>query len=167
MLLEQRRLPLGRGAIDLLAVGPGGVTVVGALLLRGRLTVTGGGACALPNGRPATVSHYAHEPARLLVAGRDHTSVVYELERRVNLVRRELTAGWRPAPPVRGALCVAGEWGLAPFAALELHDVVIDGADTIARLIRRPGTFTPAAVTRTAERLGLAFPSAGPRRYAA
>ena len=152
VMLLQRRMPLGRGAIDLVTVGPGGVTVVSVLLLHGRITVT----------RAA-----ARDPARLLVAGRDHTSVVAELEHRVNVVRRELTAGWRPAPSVRGAICVPGEWELAPFAALELHGIVIDGAGTIARLIQRPGDAPAAAITRTAERLRLAFPAAGPRRYAA
>jgi hypothetical protein len=152
VLLPQRRMPLGRGAIDLLAAGPGGVTVVSVLLLHGRVAVTR----AAPR-----------EPARLLVGGRDHTSVVDELERRVNLVRRELTAGWRPGPQVRGAICVPGDWELAPFAALELHGIVIDGAETIARVIGRRGSVPPAAVRRTADRLRLAFPSAGPRRYAA
>ena len=90
-----------------------------------------------------------------------------EVEERVNVVRRELSAGARPAPPVHGALCVPGDWELAPFAALEIGDVTIDGPETVAQLIGRPGELTAPEVARTAERLRRAFPSAGPRRYAA
>jgi hypothetical protein len=147
----RRRMPLGRGSIDVLAVGPGGVTVVNVLLLRGRLTVVPGSL-----GRPW----------RLLVGGHDHTSVVNELEDRLGAVRRELSAGARPAAPVRGGLLVPGDWELAPFASLQLGDVTIDGPETIAQLIGRDGELTPAQVARAADRLRRAFPSAGPRRYA-
>ena len=133
-------------------MGPGGVTVVNALLLSGRLTIV--------PARPGA-------PAQLLVGGHDHTSVVTEVESAVNLVRRALSAGGRPAPPVHGALCVPGDWELAPFATCELRDVTIDGPGTVALIAGRDGSLSAAAVARTAERLQRAFPSAGPRRYAA
>ena len=145
-------MPLGRGSVDLIAVGPGGVTVVNVLLLRGRLTIV--------PGSPGMAW-------RLLIGGRDHTSVVTELEERINAVRRELSTGARPAAPVRGGLCVPGDWELAPFASLQLGDVTIDGPETIAQLIGRDGELTPAQVARATERLRRAFPSAGPRRYSA
>lgn len=152
VLLTRCRMPLGRGSIDLIAVGPGGVTVVSALLLRGRLTI-------------AQPAFSRGGPERLLVAGRDHTAVVDEVERQSLAVSRALVAGARPAPPVRSALCVPGAWGLDPFTSLSLHDVLIDGPEAVARMIRRSGSLRPATVEHCAARLLRAFPTAG--RFAA
>jgi hypothetical protein len=133
LALERRLMPQGRGAIDALLVGPAGITVVA-------------------------------EPAgdRLVAGGRDHTGAVRAVERRALAVTRALTADGRAdrVPAVRGALCLPEGLALVAFTELRLHDVLIDGPQTIAFLSARPGPLTPAQVRALATRLERAFPHA-------
>jgi len=145
----RRRMPMGRGTIDLLTVGPGGITVVNALLVRGStLTVArGGGGFAEPRGQ------------RLLAGDRDHTAAVDNLEREVTAVRQALASDLGGlVPAVRGALCLPEATDLPPFAFLRLHEIVIDGPEAIAYLAARSGELTHEQVLRTARRLERAFP---------
>jgi len=135
----RRRMPMGRGTIDLLTVGPGGITVVGALLVRGtQLTITRG--------------------ARLLAGDRDHTAAAEVVERQVTAVRHALASDGGGVPPVRGALCTPDAIDLPPFASLRLHEVVVDGPEAVAYLAARSGELTPEQVLRTARRLERGFP---------
>jgi hypothetical protein len=144
----RRCMPMGRGTIDLLTVGPGGVTVVGALLVRGTtLTIArAGGGFAEPRS------------TRLLAGERDHTAAADVVERQVTAVRHALAADGGGVPPVRGALCLPDAIDLPAFASLRLHEVVIDGPQAIAYLAARTGELTPEQVLRTARRLERAFP---------
>ena len=63
-------------------------------------------------------------------------------------------------PAVRGALCVPEGLALIAFAELRLHDVLIDGPQTVAFFASRPGPLGPAQVARLAARLERAFPAA-------
>jgi len=151
LVLERRLMPQGRGAIDALFVGPAGVTVVETLLLdrSPRITRMAGGFA---------------EPAgdRLIAGGRDHTGAVRAVERRALAVTRALAADGRAdrVPPVRGTLCVPEGLALVAFTELRLHDVLIDGPQTIAFLAARPGPLAPAQVRALAARLERAFPHA-------
>jgi len=144
----RRRMPMGRGTIDLLTVGPGGITVVGALLVRGtQLTIArGAGGFAEPRG------------TRLLAGDRDHTAAAEVVERQVTAVRHALASDGGGVPPVRGALCTPDAIDLPPFASLRLHEVVVDGPEAVAYLAARSGELTPEQVLRTARRLERAFP---------
>lgn len=149
--LEDRLMPQGRGRIDVLLVGSAGVTVVDALLLdhSPRLARMAGGFA---------------EPAgdRLMAGGRDHTGAVRAVERQVLTVSRALSAHGHAheLPAVRGALCVPDGLALISFTELRLHDVLIDGPQTVAFVATRPGPLGREQVRRLAGRLERAFPSA-------
>jgi hypothetical protein len=149
--LEDRLMPQGRGRIDVLLAGSAGVTVVDALLLdhAPRIARMAGGFA---------------EPAgdRLIAGGRDHTGAVRAVERQVQAVSRVLSAHGRAheLPPVRGALCVPDGLALITFTELRLHDVLIDGPQTVAFVAGRPGPLGPEQVRRLAGRLERAFPAA-------
>ncbi len=149
--LEARLMPQGRGCIDVLLVGAAGVTVVDAVLLNHAPRLA-----RMPGG-------FA-EPAgdRLLAGGRDHTGAVRAVERQVLAVTRALSGHGRAhaLPPVRGALCVPEGLSLSAFTELRLHDVLIDGPQTVAFVASRPGSLGHAQVLRLAARLQSAFPSA-------
>ncbi len=144
----KRRMPMGRGIIDLITVSPGGVTVVGALLVRGStLTIArSGGGFAEPRSN------------RLLADGRDQTFAADVVERQITAVRHALATDGGGVPPVRGALCTQGSIDLPAFASLRLHEIVIDGVHPIAELAGRGGDLTPEHVLRIGRRLERAFP---------
>lgn len=147
-----RCMPMGRGTIDLLTAGPGGVTVIGALPVRGTtLTVrrTGAGGFAEPRG------------LRLLVDGRDQTAAAQLLERQVTAVRHALAEGAHHAlgvPPVRGVLCLPDADGLPPFTSVRVHEVDVDGPEGAAWVAARRGELSAEHVLRLARRLERAFP---------
>lgn len=149
--LEARLMPQGRGCIDVLLVGPAGVTVVDAVLLNHAPRLA-----RMPGG-------FA-EPAgdRLLAGGRDHTGAVRAVERQVLAVSRALSGHGHAheLPSVRGALCVPEGLSLTAFAELRVHDVLIDGPQTVAFLAARPGPLGREQVARVAARLERAFPGA-------
>jgi hypothetical protein len=149
--LLRRLMPQGRGIIDLLLVGPAGITVVDGLLLdRPPRVARMDGGFAEPRGE------------RLLAGARDHTGAVRAVEREVAAVSRALSGHGHAheLPAVRGALCLPDGLSLIAFAELRLHDVLIDGPQTVAFTAARPGPLTPPQVERLAERLGRAFPPA-------
>ena len=144
-------MPHGRGCIDALLIGPAGVTVVESLLLdhSPRIARMPGG-FAEPRGD------------RLLAGGRDHTGAIRAVEREVLAVSRALSGHGRAheLPAVRGALCVPDGLALVAFTQLRLHDVLVDGPQTVAFLASRPGPLDHDQVTRLAARLDRAFPPA-------
>lgn len=149
--LQRRLMPQGRGIIDLLVVGPAGITVVDGLLLdRPPRIARMSGGFAEPRGE------------RLLAGARDHTGAVRAVEREVAAVSRALSGHGHAheLPAVRGALCLPDGLSLIAFAELRLHDVLIDGPQTVAFTASRPGTLTAPQVERLAERLARAFPPA-------
>ena len=149
--LQHRLMPHGRGIIDLLLVGPAGITVVDGLLLdRPPRIARMGGGFAEPRGE------------RLLAGGRDHTGAVRAVEREVAAVSRALSGHGHAheLPAVRGALCLPDGLSLIAFAELRLHDVLIDGPQTVAFVASRPGAIAAPQVERLAERLARAFPPA-------
>jgi len=149
--LQRRLMPQGRGIIDLLLVGPAGITVVDGLLLdRPPRIARMGGGFAEPRGE------------RLLAGARDHTGAVRAVEREVAAVSRALSGHGHAheLPAVRGALCLPDGLSLIAFAELRLHDVLIDGPQTVAFVASRPGTMTAPQVERLAVRLARAFPAA-------
>jgi hypothetical protein len=94
--LERRGVVLlhGRGAIDHLAIGAAGVTVIDAKRYRGAIAVE----------RRAGLDH-------LVVEGRDCTDLVEGVVAQAGVVRQILSQGLYAAVPVRGVLCfVDGDW---------------------------------------------------------
>jgi hypothetical protein len=119
-LLNNRHVPGARATVDHLAIGPRGVTVIGAARDGGRARV-------------------AHD--RLLVDGQDRTGLVVELRRQVEVIRLGLAAS--PNLPVGGAICWVGPGGLPRVRKLAVDGVPIDGPRALAEELRRPGPVSP------------------------
>jgi hypothetical protein len=149
VLLHDRRMPSGRGNIDHVAIGPGGVTVIDAKNLTGKVAVEHRGGLL----RPRT--------AHLVVAGRDRANLVEGVERQVDRVRCVLDERGFAALDVRGALCFVNVDGLPLLSSLCVREVAIDGPKAIARkLVCRPGPSSATEVGLIAHALAAAFPAA-------
>lgn len=126
-LLTDRRVPGARAAVDHLAVGPRGVTVIDAVYETGRVRIVGG---------------------RLLIEGEDRTSLVRNVMRQVEVIRLGLAAS--PSIPVNGAICWIAPDGLPRVRKLELGGISIDGPRSIAEELRRPGPVSPKRARQVA-----------------
>jgi hypothetical protein len=119
-LLSDRRVPGARTAVDHLAIGPQGVTVIDAVDEPGRVRVVEGS---------------------LLVNGEDRSTLVRDVMRQVEVIRLGLAAS--PSIPVNGAICWVESDGLPRLRKLELGGILIDGARALAEELRRPGPVSP------------------------
>jgi hypothetical protein len=119
-LLSHRRVPGARATLEHLAVGPRGVTVIGAVHESGRARISAG---------------------RLLIDGEDRTMLVRDVMRQVEVIRLGLAAS--PSIPVNGAICWVEPDGLPRVRKLELGGILIDGPRAIAEELRRPGPVSP------------------------
>lgn len=147
-LLHDRRMPgRSRSNIDHIAVGPGGITVIDAKTVAGKVRVEAVGGLFGPRRR------------ELRVKGRDRTRLVYGVRAQAETVR-VLLAQRGIAIDVRCALCFAGVDGLPWFRRLELEGVVVDGPRRVAKLAGRPGIYTDDEVQRIVRLLVAALPSA-------
>lgn len=144
VLVHHRRIPGSRANIDHLAIGPGGVTVIDAKRIRGRVRVR----------RASSPSGDARN--RLLIAGREETGLVEGVCRQVAAVSELLGGGVL----VIGAMCFVESGGLPLFSSPTLDGVRIGGLRGIARLARRDGPHTPGEVQEISERLQASLPEA-------
>jgi hypothetical protein len=130
--------------IDHLAIGPGGVTVIDAKRIRGRVRVRRAG------------GSLGESRGRLLIGGREETGLVEGVCRQVAVVD-ELLGG---AVVVIGAMCFVESGGLPLFSSPTLEGVRIGGLRGIARLARRDGPHTAGEVHEISERLRASLPEA-------
>lgn len=142
-LFHDRRMRGTRANIDHLAVGPGGITVIDAKWLRGRVEVR----------RDRGILRPRRE--RLFVAGRDRSKLVEGLLRQVDAVREAF-----PAADVRGAFCFADVEGLPTFGRLTVAGLALCGPRGAARLARREGSLDPGAALDLARDVERLFPPA-------
>lgn len=147
-LLHDRLAPgRTRANIDHVAVGPGGITVIDAKTLRGRVRIESRGGLLGPRTR------------RLRIDGRDRTRLVHSVRAQAEGVRA-LLERHGVSSDVRCALCFADTDGLPWFSHLELEEVAIDGPRQVARLARRPGSLSDAQVQQIARLLIANLPAA-------
>lgn len=144
LLVHDRRIPGSRMNIDHLAIGPGGVTVIDAKRIHGRVRVHRAGG---RSGEPRE---------RLLIAGREETGLVEGVRRQVTVVSELLGGG----VVVIGAMCFVESGGLPLFSSPTLEGVRIGGLRGIARLARRDGPLTAVEVREISERLRASLPEA-------
>ncbi len=135
-LLHDRRAPgRSKANIDHIAVGPGGVTVIDAKMLSGKVRVESRGGASRPRRRLLLVN--GHDRTRLIGGVRGQAEAVLALLERHAVVCE-----------VRCALCFARPDGLPWFQRLELEGVTIDGPRRVAKLARRPGPLGEEQVRR-------------------
>lgn len=147
-LLHDRLVPGRRHAnIDHIAIGPGGVTVIDAKALVGKVRV----------GSRATL--FGPSRTKLLVKGRDRTQLVYAVRGQAEAVRGLLERQGITCD-VRAALCFADTGGLPLMRRLEVEQVTIDGTRRVAKLAKRPGCCDREQVMRIVRLLATGLRSA-------
>ncbi len=147
-VLHDRRIPRTRANIDHLVVSRAGVFVIDAKYYRGRqvrLQTEGGW------GRPRT--------HKLIVAGRNQTTLIDKMHRQLQQVRAALAARDGAGVPVTGMLCfVEAQWPLA--SPLVIDDVHVLGPEKIQNYVRRSRTLDQAAIDHWHRVLAASLPPA-------
>ncbi len=143
LAVHDRRIPGSPANIDHIAVGPSGVFVIDAKYRQtGKVEVLRTGSIFRPG------------PPRLVVGGRNCMSLVQNMPRQVETVRRTLAQmAQAPEVPVRPVLAfVNAEWGLfaKPF---EIEGVVVAWPRAMMTLVAAPGPLDPSAVYSVAAHL--------------
>ena len=147
VVLHDRRMPAGRGTIDLLAVTPRGVFVIDVKHDSGKLERRNLGNVVRPD-------------MRLYVGGRDNTTLLHGVEDQAEVVRDVLSPAWFLDSPVRGVLCFIGaDWGLfaSPF---KLGNVLVTYPKFLYRLLSKEADVATSAIQDAARALAIALPSA-------
>ena len=148
-VLHDRRIPNSRANLDHLVVCPTGVLVVDAKRYAGRRPT-----------RKVEGGFFVPRRERLLVGGRDSSSLVEGLKRQIAVVSGAVTGDALEPVRVRGFLCfVDADWPI--FGG----DFTIDGVEVLwaKRLLgiaAAAGPLTDADVDRVARRLAAVFASA-------
>lgn len=142
-VLHDRQIPGTRANIDHIAVGPGGVYVIGTKF-------SGVGKHRGPSG-------LLRHDRRLVVGGQDQTKLVAKIGNQVGAITRIL----RETPiPVTAALCfVEAQWP-APARPFMLHGVWVGWPDALPDLVKQPGFLDSEAMQTTARMLDARLPVA-------
>ena len=127
LLLSDRAIPGSRANIDHIAIAPSGVWVVDPKCYRGEIVVR----------------KRLFGAAKLIVAGRNRTNLVDNLERQVETVRSLVSDD----VPVRGALCFVGG-DLPLFGTPTVRDVPLLHRRSLCRELNRRGPLGPAERVR-------------------
>lgn len=146
VLLHDRRVPGTRANIDHLAIGPGGVTVIDAKHLKGKIRHESHGGII----RPRT--------DHLLVAGRDRSHLITGMHRQLDHVRRAVGEG----VDVCGMLCLVDAEGLPLISTITIDGIPVASTRAAAKLAARPGPLTVDQVDELARRVAGAFPGYEP-----
>ncbi len=148
-LLHDRRIPRTRANIDHIAVTPSGVFVIDAKRYKNKrptLRVEGG----LIRARTE----------KLLVAGRDRSSLVDGMIKQTALVRSTLNAVGHTHVAVHGVLCfVEADWPLIG-GSFVTREVQVTWPKKLAAQLAKPGDLDPAATQAVLQTLATAFPPA-------
>lgn len=143
VLLHDRNIPGSRANIDHLAIGPGGVTVIDAKHLKGKVRHEIRGGLI----RPRT--------DHLFVAGHDRTHLITGMHRQLQHVR----AAVGPDVDVRGMLCLVDGEGLPLLSNITVDGIPVASTRAAAKLARRPGSLNAEQVQQVAQRIRAAFPA--------
>jgi len=141
-LLYDRRMPGGRGDIDILAIAPSGVFVIDAKAIEGKVRI------AKPwFGKP-----------KLMVNGANRTKLIDGLDRQVAAVWDAVGAD-HPDVPIQGVLCfTTAELPLWPTLKMRGHLLLHRKA--LGKRLNAEGPLSPAAINTLAGRLASALPPA-------
>ncbi len=143
ILLHDRRMPGGYGNIDHLAIAPGGVFVIDAKNIQGKVRV----------------ANPLFGAPKLMIRGRDRTKLIDGLDRQVHAVRRALTASGHPDVPVQGVLCFISA-DLPLFGTLHMRGYSLLHRRALARRLNKEGPLQPPTIDLLARALAASLPSA-------
>ena len=140
-LLYNRRMPKGRGDIDLIAIAPSGVWVIDAKAIKGKVRV------ANPLfGRP-----------KLLVNGGNRTKLIDGLERQIGAVRDALGDDHRDVA-VQGVLCFT-KADLPLLGTLKIRGHLLLYRKALAKRLNADGPLSRDAINSLTRRLAIALPA--------
>jgi hypothetical protein len=142
IVLHDRRMPLGRGNIDHLAIAPSGVYVIDAKAISGKVRIA----------QPLLGK------AKLMIKGRDRTKLAAGLTRQLDAVRAELAKHGYDEVPVTGVLCFTK--ADLPLFASRFAGHELKHPRAAARKLKRSGPYDEAAIQRISAALCAAFPRA-------
>jgi hypothetical protein len=140
--LHDRRIPGRRANIDHIAVAGSGVWVIDTKRYKGKATID----------RPLLGK------PRLMINGRDQTTLIDGLDRQVVVVRTAMKQ-IAPETPIQGALCFVGT-DLPLIRTLTLRGYPLLYPKALAKRINRAGQTDDAVVSATAAALAAIFVAA-------
>jgi Nuclease-related domain len=140
IILNDRRMPGGRGNIDHLAIAPTGVFVIDAKNIKGKVRVD----------KPLFGA------TKLRIAGRNRTKLIDGLDRQVSVVRDALTASGHADVPVQGVLCFTMA-DLPLFGTLKMRGHLLHHRRALAKRLNASGPLQPPAIKALAHVLATAL----------
>ncbi len=143
IILNDRRMPGGRGNIDHLAVVPTGVFVIDAKDIKGAVRVA----------RPL------FRAEKLLVSGRDRTKLIDGLDRQVAVARNALDDNGHPDVPVQGVLCFT-KADLPVLGTLKMRGHLLLYRRALAKRLNANGPLGPPTIDALGHALAAALPPA-------
>jgi hypothetical protein len=129
VVLHDRRMPLGRGNIDHIAVAPTGVYVIDAKAHSGTVRIA----------KPLFVA------TKLPIAGRDHTKLIDGLDRQVAAVRDALDRSDHASVRVQGVLCFTNA-DLPALRTLTMRGHLLLYRKALAKRLNSDGDLGPAEI---------------------
>lgn len=143
VILHDRRMPLGRGNIDHIAVAPTGVYVIDAKAHCGTVRIE----------KPLFGA------PKLLIAGRDNTKLIYGLDRQVAAVRAALGRVDHADVPVRGVLCFTNA-ELPLLRTLTMRGHLLLYRKALVKRLTAAGNLHPAEIDDIARTIAMELPPA-------
>jgi hypothetical protein len=143
IILNDRRMPGGRGNIDHLAIAATGVFVIDAKNIKGKVRVA----------KPLFGA------AKLRIAGRDRTKLINGLDRQVSAVRDALEANGHACVPVQGVLCFTTA-NLPLLGTLKMREHLLLHRKALAKRLNTSGPLQPPTIDLLARTLAAALPPA-------
>jgi hypothetical protein len=141
IILNDRRMPGGRGNIDHLAIAATGVFVIDAKNIKGKVRVT----------------RSLFGAAKLEIAGRDRTKLVDGLDRQVSAVHDVLMGNGQAGVPVQGVLCFTAAAELPLLGARPMRGHCLLHSRALARRLNVSGPLQPPAIDALARTLAAAL----------
>jgi hypothetical protein len=148
VVLHDRAIPGKRSNIDHIAVGPGGITVIDAKAIKGKVRAERRGRLFAPR-----IEH-------LTVGGRDRTKLIDGLERQVALVADLLVRNGIDDVHLAGCLCLTDAEGLPLLGTVRVRNVPVLATKPTARLAARPGSLGARAIQDLVTLLATKLPCA-------
>jgi hypothetical protein len=143
IVLQNRRMPRGRGDIDFLAIAPSGVYVIDAKAVKGRVRV------ATP----------LLGKAKLTVNGFNRTKLIDGMDRQVAAVRATLSADQPVDVPVQGVLCFT-QADLPLLGTLNMRGHLLLYRKALCKRLDAGGPLSAATIEGLADQLAKALPRA-------
>lgn len=148
IMLDDRKVPGGRGNIDHLVIASSGVWVIDAKKYTGRV-------------ERRDVGGWRKVDDRLFVNGREQTKLAVKLGWQIDAVRKVMSKAGLVEVPIHSALCFTNsEWGMfaKPF---QIGGVWVTWAQKLVELIVAPSEVTVVDREHAALTLGIGLPASG------